>query len=186
LIDLDEDPTNSEDGSEDDVERASDDYSASSSYNTSSRPDRAGGRSAKAGDPEEVSPVDVRELNNKLIQRFGDGPFIHTLIHSEIERLREERLQSDDRFAEAYLYSRARRLYGPLRIKAELRERGISDTVIAASLKASDIDWHANLRQLLETRFRAGPAADFKEKAKRLRFLQYRGFSADEIGEFNV
>jgi regulatory protein len=155
----------------------------------------------KAGDPEEVSPVDirraamdllarrehsVRELNNKLIQRFGDGPFIHTLIHSEIERLREERLQSDDRFAEAYLYSRARRLYGPLRIKAELRERGISDTVIAASLKASDIDWHANLRQLLETRFRAGPAADFKEKAKRLRFLQYRGFSADEIGEFNV
>jgi regulatory protein len=121
-----------------------------------------------------------RELHNKLTQRFGDLP----LIHSELERLREERLQSDERFAEAYLYSRARRLYGPLRIRAELRERGISDTVIAASLKASDIDWQANLRQLLDTRFAAGPAIDFKEKAKRLRFLQYRGFSADEIGEF--
>lgn len=120
-----------------------------------------------------------RELQNKLIQRFGNL----TLIDTELERLREERLQNDERFAEAYLYSRARRLYGPLRIKAELRERGINDTVIAASLRASDIDWQANLRQLLDTRFGGRPATDFKEKAKRLRFLQYRGFSADEIGE---
>jgi regulatory protein len=122
----------------------------------------------------------VRELHNKLIQRFGDSP----LISPELERLREERLQSDERFVEAYVYSRARKLYGPVRIKAELRERGISDTVIAASLKASDIDWHANLQQLIDTRFGPGPAADFKEKARRLRFLQYRGFSADDIGEF--
>lgn len=126
----------------------------------------------------------LRELHNKLTQRFGNLPPIPTLIHEETERLREERLQSDERFAEAYLHSRARRLYGRVRIMAELRERGISDTVTAATLKASDIDWHANLRQLLETRFGAGPAADFKEKAKRMRFLQYRGFSADEISEF--
>lgn len=123
-----------------------------------------------------------RELQNKLTQRFGGL----SLIHTELTRLREERLQSDERFAEAYLYSRARRLYGPLRIKVELRERGISDTVIAASLKASNIDWQANLRQLLDTRFGGRPAADFKEKAKRLRFLQYRGFSADELGELPV
>lgn len=122
----------------------------------------------------------LRELHNKLLQRFGETP----LIHAELERLREERLQSDERFVEAYVYSRARRLYGPLRIRAELRERGISDTVIAASLSASDIDWQANLRQLLETRFGTRPATDFKEKAKRLRFVQYRGFSTDDIGEF--
>jgi regulatory protein len=104
----------------------------------------------------------LRELHNKLTKRFGDLPLIHDLIHEETGRLRDERLQSDERFAEAYLHSRARRLYGPVRIKLELRERGISDTVIAATLKASDIDWHANLRQLIDTRFEAGPAPDFK------------------------
>lgn len=118
-----------------------------------------------------------RELDTKLTHRFGDNP----LIHVELERLREERLQSDERFAEVFLHSRAQRLYGPIRIKAELRERGINDTVIAALLKASRIDWQANLQQLINTRFGRIPATDFKEKAKRMRFLQYRGFSADDI-----
>jgi regulatory protein len=119
-----------------------------------------------------------RELQTKLVQRFGDSP----LVRAEIARLRDERLQSDERFAEAYLFSRSRRLYGPGRIKAELRERGIDDTVIAALFREAEIDWQTNLRQLVETRFGKQPAADFKEKAKRLRFLQYRGFSADDVG----
>lgn len=120
----------------------------------------------------------LRELDTKLTLRFGQNP----LIQPELERLRDEHLQSDERFAEVYLHSRAQRSYGPLRIKAELRERGISDTVIAASLKASGIDWQANLQQLINTRFGRKPSADFKEKARRMRFLQYRGFNADDIG----
>lgn len=120
-----------------------------------------------------------RELTSKLAQRFGSAGSASALIQTELERLRNDGLQSDGRFAEVYVRSRAQRLYGPARIRAELRERGISDTVIAASLQAADIDWQANLRHLIRTRFGPGPAADFKEKAKRLRFLQYRGFNAE-------
>ena len=117
------------------------------------------------------------ELDNKLTRRFGANP----LIYSELERLRDERLQSDERFAEAYIYGRAQRLYGPTRIKVELRERGISDTVIAASLRSAQIDWYANLEKLASNKFGAKPAVDFNEKAKRMRFLQYRGFDAEAI-----
>lgn len=121
----------------------------------------------------------LRELNGKLAQRFGTAALTGAMIRTELERLCDDGLQSDVRFAEVYVRSRAQRLYGPVRIRAELRERGISDTVIAASLQVSDIDWQANLRQLIHTRFGHKPAADFKEKAKRLRFLQQRGFSLE-------
>lgn len=115
-----------------------------------------------------------RELLQKLTQRF-DEP---ALIRSEVDRLRDENLQSDARFAESFLHSRAQRLYGPQRIRAELRERGIGDELIAATLAAADIDWSANQQKLLLNKFGAEPAVDFKDKAKRLRFLQYRGFSS--------
>ena len=85
---------------------------------------------------------------------------------------------------EAYLHSRSQRLYGPQRIKAELRERGIADEIIAVVFAEADIDWYANKQQLLQNKFGAQSATDFstidfKERAKRLRFLQYRGFSTE-------
>ncbi len=120
-----------------------------------------------------------RELETKLARRFGQYP----LITGELVRLRTERLQSDERFAEAYLHSRAQRLYGPLRIKAELRERGISDAAIVALLRASEIDWQANLEKLIANKFGSNPSTNFKEKAKRMRFLQYRGFDTDVIND---
>lgn len=115
-----------------------------------------------------------RELQQKLAQRFPDNH----LIDHEIERLCDEHLQSDERFAEIYLHSRAQRLYGPLRIKAELRERGIADTIIAKIFNQVAIDWYANRQKLELNKFGDKPPIDLKEKAKRMRFLQYRGFGA--------
>lgn len=114
-----------------------------------------------------------RELQQKLAARFYD----RVLIDNEIDKLCSERLQSDSRFAEVYLHSRAQRLYGPARIRAELRERGITEAIIAAAFASAEIDWSANLRQLEANKYGRKPAADIKERAKRLRFLQYRGFA---------
>ncbi len=120
-----------------------------------------------------------RELQQKLVLRFSNRP----LIENEIERLCSERLQSDARFAEVYLHSRAQRLYGPVRIKAELRERGIAEDIIAAAFAAADIDWPANLHKLETGKFGRKPPADMKEKAKRVRFLQYRGFGGIAVND---
>lgn len=114
-----------------------------------------------------------RELQQKLALRFSP----QDIIDHEVERLCAECLQSDARFAEIYLNSRAQRLYGPNRIKAELRERGIADEIIVTTFLNADIDWQANLQKLKIGKFGHLPPADFKEKAKRLRFIQYRGFS---------
>lgn len=116
-----------------------------------------------------------RELQRKLVARFADAQ----LVRVELEKLRDERLQSDERFAESYLHSRAQRLYGPLRIRLELRERGIDESLIAAVMAQSGIDWQANLQALVRSKFGHAAPSDIKEKAKRQRFLQYRGFVGD-------
>ncbi len=113
-----------------------------------------------------------RELRQKLLLRFSNSH----LIDQEIERLCEEHLQSDSRYAEAYLYSRAQRLYGPSRIRAEMRERGIDDEIIASAFLHADIDWQANLRKLEVSKFGLKSPANLQEKARRMRFIQYRGF----------
>lgn len=120
-----------------------------------------------------------RELYQKLTLRFSN----RALIDQEIERLCNERLQSDARYTEVYLHSRAQRLYGPGRIKAELRERGIADEIIAAAFHHADINWQENLRKLEIGKFGTEPPADVREKAKRVRFLQYRGFGGITPGD---
>ncbi|MFT3931402.1 MAG: regulatory protein RecX [Spongiibacteraceae bacterium] len=120
-----------------------------------------------------------RELQQKLALRFSN----RDLIEQEIQRLCDEHLQSDARFAEAYLHARAQRLYGPQRIKAELKERGISPDVIATAFRQSNIDWSANLRKLEINKFGSTPPADVSARAKRIRFLQYRGFSGIPSGD---
>lgn len=117
-----------------------------------------------------------RELVDKLVRRFGDTG----AVAQAVERLEEEGLQSDQRFAEVFVHSRAQRLYGPLRITQELRQRGVAAPLIDAALRECGVDWLATLQQLQQNRFGRVPATEAKERARRLRFLQHRGFSVDQ------
>lgn len=118
-----------------------------------------------------------RELADKLALRFAD----RALIQQVLDRLVEERLQSDERFAEAFIHGRAQRLYGPLRIRAELRQRGLAEDHIEAAFGRAGVDWQANLQALAVAKFGRRPPADAKDQAKRLRFLQYRGFAPGQV-----
>lgn len=117
-----------------------------------------------------------RELAEKLSRRFADAEAVALAL----DRLAQEGLQSDGRFAEAFVRSRAQRLYGPLRIRQELQQRGVAAELIAAALEESGIDWLELLGRLQQGRFGDAPADDAKEHARWLRFLQYRGFSFEQ------
>jgi regulatory protein len=49
------------------------------------------------------------------------------------------------------------------------------------ALEASDADWYELAREIRSRKFGRLKPADFKEKAKQMRFLQYRGFEPDHI-----
>jgi regulatory protein len=120
-----------------------------------------------------------QELTEKLQRRFYRTP----LIAEVLQRLREEGLQSDVRFAEAYVHSRALRLYGPSRIRLELRERRVSEEAIEHALDTAGIDWALRLDDLIRRKFGRKPAADIAERARRQRFIAYRGFNQFRLAD---
>ncbi len=117
------------------------------------------------------------ELRRKLSRRFPDNH----LIETELDKLAAENLQSDARYAESFVRQRATRGHGPRRLRQEMRDRGLADGEIETALGAVDIDWQGLAAEVYHRKFGAAPPADLKEKARRLRFMQYRGFDGDAI-----
>jgi len=91
----------------------------------------------------------------------------------------EENLQSDDRFAESFARQRAGRGYGPARVRQAMREKNLSDIAIARAFESAELDWWALAENAFRKKFGEPGRVELKEKARRIRFMQYRGFSAD-------
>ncbi len=121
-----------------------------------------------------------------LDQQFAEtvqqeaGPQLEARIEAAIEQLTREGLQSDRRLAEAFIRSRANRGQGPIKIKAELRQKGIQDGIILDAMAEADQDWYGLAAEVASKKFR-DPISEPKDRAKRSRFLQQRGFSFDHI-----
>ncbi len=102
-------------------------------------------------------------------------------IHQALAELKEDGLLSDTRFAEALCHSWARRGKGPLRIRVDLKAKGVSAQLIDATLSELEIDWFEVAREVSTKKFGDSPPEDAKERAKRSRFLHYRGFDGEQI-----
>lgn len=98
-----------------------------------------------------------------------------------VDELSRQRLLSDERFAEVFIRSRAERGQGPVRLRAELRQLQVPSDLVERYLQAADVDWTTLARQVRRRKFGDRIANLPAERAKQMRFLQYRGFSADQI-----
>jgi regulatory protein len=101
-----------------------------------------------------------------------------------LDDLSERGLLSDERMAETYVAERVRKGFGPVRIRHELHRRGLRDDLIEPHLKKPKQEWLESMAAVHDKRFGANRAADTKERARRARFLEYRGFPADLIAGF--
>lgn len=149
-----------------------------------------------------VNPTDVRraamdllarrehskeELARKLLRRFKSASDSNATIDSELERLIDEGLLSDERFAAAMVRQLIGRGLGPRRLDDELRSKGIRATWQHCTEEdARDIDWFAHAEQVFKKKFAGLPLprereARTKERMKRMRFMQYRGFEFDHF-----
>jgi regulatory protein len=120
------------------------------------------------------------ELIQKLSEKYPDlGK--NDVILPALERLRDENLQSDERFVEAYVRYRQTRGMGPLKIGMEMGQKGVSDNLISAALYNQDIDWFGHCREVMERKYPQGPAVSMAERQKQYRFLSQRGFNTEQI-----
>lgn len=118
------------------------------------------------------------ELTRKLRQR-GACP---DMIDITLDRLTEEGLLSESRYLESYINYRAGSGYGPLRIREELGQRGLSRGDIEEALRESGFNWQEQLEDTWRRKFAGKLPEDAKERARQGRFLSYRGYTMDMIG----
>lgn len=115
------------------------------------------------------------ELTNKLKQRDFSMQEITTCL----DQLEADDLLSNERFAEAYAKMRSRRGFGPVRIMQELKQRGISHAQVEQCL--AFIDWQTLITETFHKKFADINMTDFKQRAKCIQFLNYRGYTQQQI-----
>ena len=99
-------------------------------------------------------------------------------VDALLEWLTAHHYASDVRFVESRVNARAAR-YGNQRIRQELGQHGTAlDADTAARLKDSEL---ARARAVWARKFGAEPAPEAAARARQMRFLSGRGFSADVI-----
>jgi regulatory protein len=86
--------------------------------------------------------------------------------------------------AEAYVAERLRKGFGPLRVRQELRERGVADALIEPHLDRTRHEWLALMAQVHDKKFGATRPEDARERGRRARFLEYRGFPSALIARY--
>ena len=140
----------------------------------------------RAGDPAAVRATAISLLGRReyaraelaaALQRkgFEQGPIAETL-----SELAGEGVLNDNRYTEALVRQLAGRGQGPARIRQALQEAGISPDQIASALEASQ-DWCQLAADTRRRKFGAARPTNWPERARQMRFLQYRGFSTDHI-----
>jgi len=117
------------------------------------------------------------EICDKLQKRDFD----EKEIAQAISELKQGGWLSDERFAEAYIRMRQIKGFGPLRIAMELNERGVDEIIVDEYLHADDDAWRQTLQQQYQKKYKNKAIEDYNDRAKRIRFLQYRGFPLDKI-----
>ena len=112
------------------------------------------------------------------------------LVEKLMDTLAEEGLQSDGRYVEMYIRSRILKGMGPKKIAHELELRGISFSQFEEELDMNNDGWLEQAEKVRQKKF--GVARDlynklsFEDKAKQNKFLQYRGFTTEQIRKINL
>jgi len=118
---------------------------------------------------------------DELVRKLINAGFIAEFVDVEVERLVTEGLQSDERYAESFVQSRIGQGKGPVRIRQELKERGLKMAAVEDALQTAGQDWAELAAAVRQRKFGAALPTEFAEKARQMRFLQYRGFEADQV-----
>jgi len=103
------------------------------------------------------------------------------VIVEQVQQLRAENLQSDQRYGESFVRSRVNKGQGPQRIRSEMIARGLAESLVAEVLAEAQVDWDQTLAELALRKYGNTAPRDDKERAKRVRFYLYRGFNYEYV-----
>jgi regulatory protein len=119
----------------------------------------------------------IHELREKLGRKTDNPDWIELTIN----KLVDMKYLDDERFVENFLkYCNETKHYGPMRIKQELKLKGIDNELIKNSFEENEFDYFEAALEYLNKKY-PNPIEERKEKDRITRFLINKGFGFDMI-----
>jgi regulatory protein len=133
----------------------------------------------------------IREHSEKQIeQKLLKKGFASHIINESLTSLCSRGYLSNERYCFSFVDSKKQKGQGPIRIEYELQQQAIPQSLIDHALKYDQNEWDhlclyvlqkKNQKHPIEKSHSSGKQYYSLEKAKLIRFMQYRGFSLSQI-----
>lgn len=117
---------------------------------------------------------------SELANRLRKQGFDEAVVETALDYCRGHRWVDDERYGAMAVRAGAAKGQGPIKIRFDLRRKGLDDSQIEAAFEQPELDWFELAAELLQRRARATDLADFKLRMKWLKYLLGRGFNQDQ------
>lgn len=135
----------------------------------------------------------AKELKTKLVTKFPETPellasckelpgLVKSLVDDVLKKCQDNNWQSDERYIEQAVRNWAAKGNGPVKIRQKLQQASYRDDLITMYLDWDESEWLELAKDVLIKKYgdTCKPEAR-NEQAKRMRFLQSRGFAPHVI-----
>jgi len=116
-------------------------------------------------------------LHQKLMRKG----FSHQSVEAVLDSLIQQGFLNEERFCEAFIQKRIRQGYGPIRITAECHQYGISNPIIFSQLPQDEEFWLTMINKIWQKKSSNKNNRVQQVQLRQIRYLQYRGFTLDQI-----
>lgn len=118
-----------------------------------------------------------KELGQKLKGRgYGDQEIAEAIAFCQ-----DYNWLDDARYAAMMLRNGIAKGWGVMRIRQEMKMKGVHDAIVSQMMEEDETDWYEHAREVARRKFGNSEMDTPKEKARRFRFMQYRGFDFEQI-----
>ncbi|MCC2525297.1 recombination regulator RecX [Vibrio coralliilyticus] len=117
----------------------------------------------------------------ELYQKLAMKGYEEEAIQEAVNFCLDHNYLDDLRYAKSQVRQHVYKGHGERRIRQELNQKRVSESVIEKAFEEESQDWFELAKQAAEKKFKGVKAKDQKEYAKQVRFLQYRGYSFEQI-----
>lgn len=117
---------------------------------------------------------------SELARRLRQQGYQEEVIEAVLDHCRGYNWVNDERYGAMAVRAGAAKGQGPLKIRFDLRRKGLDDGQIDAAFEQPALDWFELALALLSRRAKATDLADFKLRMKWLKYLMGRGFTQEQ------
>lgn len=120
----------------------------------------------------------------KFTKKLKDNHASDEQVQNIVEEFCARNWLSEQRYCEGFVRARIAKGQGKIRILNDGRGHQLDSDILNEAIDTQEVDWFELALGTYVKRYGSGTqvkSMDIKEKAKRMRFMQYRGFTMEQV-----